>query len=49
MAGVLAGAIAQGVSVPVSLYVIGSLFVVLTLLLALKGHHLKGFKRFTTA
>lgn len=48
-AGVLAGAIAQGVSVPFSLYVIGGLFVVLTLWLTLKGRHLKGFEKFEAA
>jgi MFS family permease len=47
MAGVLAGAIAQGISVPASLYVIGVLFVVLTLLLFVSGQHLKSFKQFT--
>jgi MFS family permease len=46
MAGVLAGAIAQGVSVPMSLYVIGGLFILATTWLAVKGTHLKGFTRF---
>jgi len=46
MSGVLAGAIAQGFSVPTSLYVISLLFVVCTIWLGLKGRHLMGFKRF---
>jgi MFS family permease len=46
MAGVLAGAIAQGVSVPISLYVIGALFIVATLWLTVKGTHLKEFTSF---
>ncbi len=47
MAGVLAGAVAQGISVPASLYMIGILFVVFTIILAIKGHSLKAFNRFT--
>jgi len=46
MAGVLAGAVAQGISVPVSLYIIGGLFVFLTMILAIKGQELKSFIRF---
>jgi MFS family permease len=46
MAGVLAGAIAQGVSVPVSLYVVGALFIVATMWLAVKASHLKRFESF---
>ncbi|WP_283786299.1 MFS transporter [Bermanella sp. WJH001] len=46
MAGVLAGAIAQGLSVPLSLFIIGALFVVATVILILKGKHLIGFKAF---
>ena len=46
MAGVLAGAIAQGLNVPSSLFVIGLLFVVATVILMVKGKHLTGFKSF---
>ncbi|MEH6347611.1 MAG: MFS transporter [Bermanella sp.] len=46
MAGVLAGALAQGVSVPFSLYVISILFIFLTLLLSIKGKYLKQFYHF---
>lgn len=46
MAGVLAGALAQGVSVPFSLYVISILFIFLTLLLSVKGTYLKQFYHF---
>ena len=46
MAGVLAGAIAQGLNVPSSLFIIGALFVVATAILLLKGKHLIGFKAF---
>ena len=46
MAGVLAGAIAQGLSVPSSLFIIGTLFVFATVILILKGKHLIGFKAF---
>jgi len=46
MSGVLAGAIAQGMSVPLSLYVISGLFIVTTLWLGLKGRHLLAFRRF---
>ena len=49
MAGVLAGAVAQGISVPASLYMIGGLFIILTLLLALKGHNLRAFNSFISA
>lgn len=47
MAGVLAGAIAQGVSVPFSLYVVGGLFITLTLMLFIKGQHIKRFDSFS--
>jgi hypothetical protein len=47
MAGVLAGAIAQGVSVPFSLYVVGGLFIALTLMLFIKGQHIKRFDSFS--
>lgn len=47
MAGVIAGALAQGFSVPVSLYVIATLFVLMTWILAFKGQHLLKFKRFS--
>jgi len=47
MTGVLAGAVAQGISVPASLYMIGALFVVFTIILAIKGHSLRAFNRFT--
>jgi MFS family permease len=47
MAGVLAGAVAQGISVPASLYMIGALFVVLTVILTVKGHSLRAFNRFS--
>jgi MFS family permease len=46
MSGVLAGAIAQGLSVPLSLYVVGIVFIVATVWLGLKGQHLLSFKRF---
>lgn len=46
MAGVLAGAMAQGISVPVSLYVISVLFLLLTLWLGIKANSLKMFNRF---
>ena len=46
MAGVLAGAIAQGLNVPSSLFVIGALFIIATLLLMVKGKHLVGFRTF---
>lgn len=46
MAGVLSGWLAQQAGIGVSLYVIGALFFVFTLLLAWKGRHLKHFKRF---
>jgi hypothetical protein len=45
MAGILAGAVAQGISVPASLYMIGALFIVLTVILTVKGDSLRGFKR----
>jgi MFS family permease len=46
MAGVFAGALAQEVSVPMSLYTVGAVFVVLALLLGLKGVALSKFKTF---
>ena len=46
MSGVLAGAIAQGISVPFSLYVVSGVFIVATLWLGLKGKHLLMFRRF---
>jgi MFS family permease len=46
MAGVAAGAIAQGVDVPTSLYVIAALFIVLSIWLGLKGRALKRFAQF---
>ena len=46
MAGVVAGAIAQGINVPTSLYVIASLFLLLSIWLGLKGRALKSFVRF---
>ncbi|MFY0641371.1 MAG: MFS transporter [Bermanella sp.] len=46
MAGVLAGAIAQGLNVPSSLFVIGLLFVVATVILMVRGKHLTGFRSF---
>ena len=46
MSGVLAGAIAQGISVPFSLYVASGVFIVATLWLGLKGKHLLMFRRF---
>ena len=49
MAGVLAGALAQGVNVPFSLYVISALFIFLTLLLSIKGRILKQFYHFRSA
>ena len=45
-AGMFAGALAQGISVPSGLYGIALLFVVLTILLAIKATHLKAFVRF---
>ena len=48
MAGVLAGALAQGVSVPFSLYVISALFIGLTFLLSIKGQYLKQFYHFSS-
>ncbi len=45
-AGMFAGAMAQGINVPSSLYIIGALFVVSTVVLAIKGTHLKAFVRF---
>jgi MFS family permease len=47
MAGVLAGAIAQGLNVPSSLFFIGGVFICLTFILMIKGKHLLGFKAFT--
>lgn len=46
MAGVLAGAVAQGVGVSFSLYVIGGLIAGFTILLAFRGHNLKQFIKF---
>lgn len=46
MAGVFAGAVAQEVSVPVSLYVVGGAFVVLSVWLGLKGVALSRFQTF---
>lgn len=46
MSGVLAGAIAQGFNVPLSLYIIGGVFILATAWLALKGRHLVMFQRF---
>lgn len=46
MAGVLAGAIAQGLNVPASLYVIGGVFICATCLLMFKGKYLLLFSRF---
>lgn len=46
MAGVFAGALAQEVSVPMSLYAVGGLFVVLSVWLGLKGMALSKFKTF---
>lgn len=46
MSGVLAGAMAQGLSVPMSLYVVGCVFILSTLWLGFKGRHLLLFKRF---
>ena len=46
MAGLAAGAIAQGSSVPISLYVIAGLFLSLALWLHMKGLALKAFLRF---
>jgi MFS family permease len=45
-AGVFAGAIAQGISVPSGLYVVALLLLVLTLCLAFKATHLKLFMKF---
>ena len=45
-AGMFAGAIAQGISVPSGLYAVALLFVVLTIFLAIKATHLKAFVRF---
>ncbi len=42
-AGLLAGAVAQGVSVPSGLYVIALMFIVFTVLLAINARHLKAF------
>lgn len=47
MSGVLAGALAQGFSVPMSLYVIALIFIAMTSVLALRGQHLIQFKRFS--
>ena len=46
MAGILSGWLAQQGGAPMSLYVIGTMFVVLTLVLAWKGDHLKQFSSF---
>lgn len=46
MAGVAAGAMAEGINVPTSLYVIAGLFLALSILLAVKGRVLKGFRHF---
>ncbi len=46
MAGVFAGAVAQGVSVPSGLYFVAIILVVLALCLAFKAFHLKGFVKF---
>ena len=46
MAGVFAGALAQEVSVPMSLYAVGTVFVVLALWLGFKGIALSRFKTF---
>ena len=46
MAGVFAGALAQEVSVPVSLYAVGGVFVVLSVWLGLKGAALSRFQTF---
>lgn len=46
MAGVFAGALAQEVSVPVSLYAVGGVFIVLSVWLGLKGAALSRFQTF---
>ncbi len=46
MAGVTAGAIAEGIDVPTSLYFIAGLFLFLSLWLGMKGSALKSFVRF---
>jgi len=45
MAGLVAGAVADLWTVPVSLYMIGALFVVLTLGLSARGTQLKQFNK----
>jgi len=47
MSGVLAGALAQGFSVSMSLYIIGGLFFLLAVLLAWKARHLLAFEKFS--
>jgi MFS family permease len=46
MAGLAAGAMAEGIDVPTSLYTIAGLFLVLSLILGVKGRALKSFKHF---